>query len=47
MGYTVLTHSDFDFHTGIIDFTENFYYPTNCLTIAIWIVEDLDADYLA
>ena len=46
MRNAVLTHGNLNLHARIVDFTENLDNTTYCLAIAIWVINNLNANYL-
>ena len=46
MRHAVFTHSDFDFHAGIIDITQHFSDSAHRLGIARWLLSQFNTDHL-
>ena len=47
MGYAVFTNRNLDFHTRVIDFTEDLNYSAYRLPITIRVINNFHAHYLA
>ena len=47
MGYSIFTHRNLNLHTGVIDLTQDLDHTTDCLSIAIGVINNLNAHHLA